>query len=59
MYKFFGLVLLSALAAVGAKRIDINAPLDKLIEFINNKQRQLGAASAVLPEIELGSKVRF
>ncbi|XP_014290699.1 uncharacterized protein [Halyomorpha halys] len=59
MYKFFGLVLLSALAAVGAKRININDPFDQVTEWVNNKQRQVGTTMAPLPEIWLNSNVKY
>ncbi|XP_014290697.1 uncharacterized protein [Halyomorpha halys] len=59
MYKFLALVLLSALVAVGAKRININDPLDQVIEHLNNKQRQYGTTTAPLPEIQLDSKVKY
>ncbi|XP_014290696.1 uncharacterized protein [Halyomorpha halys] len=59
MYKFFGLVLLSALAAVGAKKISINGPLDQVIDWLNNQQRQHGVTSVPLVEIPLDSKVKY
>ncbi|XP_014280141.1 uncharacterized protein [Halyomorpha halys] len=59
MYKSFGLVLLSALAAVGAKKIDINAPFDQVIEQLNNRLRQIGTTIAPIPEIPLDSKVKY
>ncbi|XP_014290692.1 uncharacterized protein [Halyomorpha halys] len=59
MYKFFGLVLISALAAVGADRTNINAPLDKVIEWVNNQQRQGGTTVVPLPEVQLDSKVKY
>ncbi|XP_014290690.1 uncharacterized protein [Halyomorpha halys] len=59
MYKFFGLVLLSALAAVGAKKISINGPLDQVIDWLNNQQRQHGITSVPLVEIPLDPKVKY
>ncbi|XP_014290693.1 uncharacterized protein [Halyomorpha halys] len=59
MYKFFGLVLLSALAAVSARRMNINAPLDRVLEQMNIQQRQSGTTSAPLPTILLDPKVKY
>ncbi|XP_014280155.1 uncharacterized protein [Halyomorpha halys] len=59
MYKFFCLVLLSALAAAGAKRVNINDGLDSITEYLNDRQRSLGTTSAPFPEIPLGSRVKY
>ncbi|XP_014280159.1 uncharacterized protein [Halyomorpha halys] len=59
MYKFFVFVLFSALVAVDANRININAPLDQLLEQFNYRQRQLGPTSAPFPEIPLDSNVKY
>ncbi|XP_014280158.1 uncharacterized protein [Halyomorpha halys] len=59
MYKFFGLVLLSALAAEGAERVNINDGFDNIAEQLNNHLRHLGTTSAPFPEIPLGPQVKY
>ncbi|XP_014276410.2 uncharacterized protein [Halyomorpha halys] len=59
MFKFFHLVLYTAVAAAEGHKTNINGVMDRFMELINDHQREYGVTSGPLPEIPLVSKVKY